>query len=82
MSADRVSSPLASNNPFRNKIVPGGTSPVDNVARPVSRNPFLDTSEVTGSGTQQFTTNGTSSSSKGGATAKATELLVGTELQP
>ena len=78
MFAERVSSPLASNNPFRNKVGSGTTSPVDATvaARPASKNPFLDASEVTAEATQPAGSNNVASPNKGGATSRATELLV------
>lgn len=43
-TADRGASPLMSNNPFRNRI--GGQVSPATSPRPVSTNPFLDTTEI------------------------------------
>jgi hypothetical protein len=79
MPSDRVASPLASNNPFRNKIGSGATSPTNAgpVIAPISNNPFLDSNEVTVDSNKPIIAS-SSASSKVGTTEKATELLVST----
>ncbi|KIW50034.1 hypothetical protein PV05_11658 [Exophiala xenobiotica] len=55
--ADRGPSPLASNNPFRNRLVDNAISPGLAPVKPVSTNPFLDSSEIA---SPDGTSNGTS----------------------
>lgn len=80
---DRGTSPLLSNNPFRNRIPSVSQNSAIQIqgARPISTNPFLDTTEI---GTAQTTTvpdtaaaNGRMSPEKKTAADTTTELFVG-----
>ncbi|RMZ81312.1 hypothetical protein DV737_g2591, partial [Chaetothyriales sp. CBS 132003] len=79
---ERSSTPLASNNPFRNKISGSSSSATATAikpAGPVSTNPFLDPHEVTAEPATMLTTTARPSSSKGAAEA-TTDLLSGLTL--
>lgn len=80
MSTDRGASSLASNNPFRNRMTETATSPGLAPIKPVSTNPFLDSSELAANGRLPPTgTNGVKQTSEPDQTL---DIFVGSEQHP